>query len=261
MSRFKPYTRFARVYDLMGGDRFSTRMVEYTHRLLKKFRYHPKEVLDLCCGTGTAALLFAESGFAMTGLDRSEDMLREARHKAAARKLPLNLVHQALPNFAIKEKRGKILKKFHLVTCFYDSLNYILEEKELAETFGNVNLHLKPDGLFIFDMNTPRALKFLWGAKVYAGCHSGIAWIWQSIYYDRAKTADLRATFFVQHGKHWQMFEEIHTEKAYNNSTIKKLLHRSGFEISGFYDCFKFHKPGSKSFRIAVVAQKKREMK
>ena len=255
-TKFKAYTRFAEVYDLMGGDRFSEQMVEYTFSLLKKFRYQPRTILDLCCGTGTAAIMFTEQGYDVTGLDGSEYMLTAARYKAKKKKLKIPFYHQKLPDFKIRQKKSKEPLKFDLITCFYDSLNYLLEEDQLAAAFRNVNRHLTEDGLFIFDMNTFRALKYIWGAKTYADSLDDIAWIWKTITYDRARLTDLRAIFFLEKGNRWERFEELHTERAYSNSTIRKCLRHSGFEIPGFYDCFKNRKPTAKTTRIAVAAKK-----
>ena len=52
----------------------------------------PARVLDLGCGTGFASVLLAEMGYAVTGLDQSENMLREARQKAAARQVDVRFV-------------------------------------------------------------------------------------------------------------------------------------------------------------------------
>ena len=199
-TKFKAYTRFAEVYDLMGGDRFSEKMVEYTFGLLKKFKYQPRNILELCCGTGTAAIMFAEQGYEVSGLDGSEYMLTAARYKAKKKKLKIPFYHQKLPNIGISRGKSKELEKFDLVTCFYDSLNYILDETKLAESFKRVNQHLVDDGLFIFDMNTFYALKYLWGAKTYADSLDDIAWIWKTITYEKARQADLRAVFFLKKG-------------------------------------------------------------
>ncbi|MDO4795377.1 MAG: class I SAM-dependent methyltransferase [Brachymonas sp.] len=52
----------------------------------------PAHVLDLGCGTGFASVLLAEMGYHVTGLDQSENMLREARQKAADRKVDVTFL-------------------------------------------------------------------------------------------------------------------------------------------------------------------------
>ncbi len=253
---YRPYTRLAEIYDLKGHDRFSIQMVEYTFRLLKQLHFRPRKILDLCCGTGTAAIIFTEQGYEVTGLDGSREMLAVARSKALKKRVSIKFVHQRLPHFDIMEMKNQPVQ-FDLITCYFDSLNYILKEDELRGTFVSAARHLRPGGLLIFDMNTASALKNLWGDKIYSGIKPGIAWIWESLHFEKAHQADLRTTCFVKKGKHWEMFEEIHTEKTYSNRTIRKGLRSAGFEVVKFYECMKFRGPTRKSFRIAVVARKK----
>ena len=52
----------------------------------------PARVLEFGCGTGFASVLLAELGYSVTGLDQSENMLAQARAKAAARKLDITFV-------------------------------------------------------------------------------------------------------------------------------------------------------------------------
>jgi len=249
----KPYHRFAKVYDQMGADRFSEKMVEYTCRILSRLRDHPKSILDLCCGTGTAAIIFADSGYDVVGLDGSKYMLKMARKKAAFKNLPIKFHHQQLPDFDIKSGRKRAT--FDLITCFYDSLNYLLKESELQRCFKTVNDHLNPGGLFIFDMNTFHAFKHIW-SKTYAGCHEGIAWIFESKTDDKKKIAEMTANFFLKKGKHWQNFSEIHRERAYTLTTLKRLLKRSGLAVEKVYRCFRFRQPTQTANRIVVVARK-----
>lgn len=258
--RFKPYTRIAAIWDEIGQDKFSERMVDYTLQILKRKNFQPRSVLDLCCGTGTAAIRFARKGWEVYGLDGSADMLEIAAGKIRKEKVTVRLIHQRLPEFEIKRTGGLGLKTFDLVTAYYDSLNYLLKEEELSVCLRNVNRHLNPEGLFISDMNTKEALKYLWGEKIYARAYDKIAWIWQSLFYERAAQADLRAICFVRKGKLWERFEEMHTEKAYPLSVLKRLLHSAGFRVEHLYDCFRFAKPKRKAYRLAWVARKVRNV-
>ena len=62
----------------------------------------PARILDLGCGTGSLAVLVAEAGHEVSGVDRSAEMLAVARAKAAAAGVRLDLARgdAAEPPFA-----------------------------------------------------------------------------------------------------------------------------------------------------------------
>lgn len=247
----KIYQRFAEVYDAMGADRHSHQMVEYTFRIARKFGLDITTVLDLCCGTGSALRLYSEIGWRATGVDASPAMLACARQKL--KKYKVTLHQQTLPRFSIPIPRNG----FDLVTSFYDSLNYLLTAGDLKAAFRSTFRHLRPGGLFVFDMNTAEALKIIWDGHIYADTRDDLAWIWKNIYDQKEQTADCIATFFVKTGAHqWERFTEIHTERAYPNGEIKRLLRDVGFVIKGFYRCHTFEAATARSYRICAVAQK-----
>lgn len=244
------YERFADVYDKMGSDRFSARMFTYTEQLLGRLGYHPKSVLDLACGTGTAALKWAARDLVTFGIDGSRHMLAVARRKARENKLKINFSHQPLTAFTLS-------KPVDMVTCYFDSLNYLLTESDLAACFRSAAKALYPGGYFIFDMNTIEAMKVIWGAQVYADETPDLAWVWKNCYYPKSKTAEVKATFFVRKGKMWERFDEVHAEKGYSMTEIRRCLNGAGFEVVQVYDCFTFRKPKPDCLRIAFVARKR----
>lgn len=252
----KPYEKFARVYDRMGADLHSVKMTEYTFRLIRKFDIEVSDLLDLCCGTGAALQIFHERDYRVCGLDGSAAMLTRAKKKLEGAKVPL--VRQTLPRFFIPEKnRSKKPRLFDLVTCYFDSLNYLKNKADLKAAFQSVSRHLRKGGWFIFDMNTPEALKTLWGSQCYAGSDRNLAWIFQNDYRPEKPSAACHVTLFVKENGRWQRWEESHIEYGYENNEIKKLLRESGFTVKGFYSCFTFEKPGKRTTRIAAVARKK----
>ena len=251
-----PYKYMAKYYDEIRMDNFSTLMVEYTFKLLKRAKAKPKTMLDLCCGTGTAACLFSQKRIQTTGLDRSPEMLKVARKKARQQNLKIDFVRQELPSFNIYEKGGRTIKTFDLISCYFDALNYLLTENDLQRCFESVYNHLNPGGLFIFDMNTNCMLRKFWPKNRSSGCTDNYAYIWPVRYDEKTKTAHLDAFFFVKDGKIWRRYQEHHAERAYPNHVIKKLLKRSGLITKYLYHCLKFRRPTPKTRRIAVVAQR-----
>lgn len=256
-SKADVYGKFASVYDDIGGDHFSVDMVAYTERIIKRHKIKAVSLLDLCCGTGSAMKLFADSGLSVSGLDGSSSMLKQARIKL--KDYNPELYHQTLPSISIREsKLSNKAKKFDLITCYYDSLNYLKNERELQATFRSVYRHLKPGGYFIFDMNTIEALKMIWGSQIWGDVKDDLSWIFLNNFDEKNNRATLSATFFKRKGKVWQRFDEQHIEKAYPNSEIKKMLYQAKFNITGFYRCFSFQKPTDKTTRICVVAKRQR---
>ena len=250
------YKKFATVYDQMDADQHSKKMIPYCQKIFRKFKIKPNRGLDLCCGTGSAIYAFENLGITMSGLDQSAEMLAIAAKKNKKHKV--KLYQKSLPTFRLLDQNdSKKQQTFDMVTSFYDSLNYMLNEKDLGDAFSSVSKHLDSKGWFIFDMNTPQSLKTIWDEQVYAGVQNSMAWIWQNDYNPKIKQAACHATFFKKKGEHWERFDETHFERAYPNGLIQKLLRSSGFVIKGYYECYTFEKPTRDSYRICVVAQKK----
>jgi ubiquinone/menaquinone biosynthesis C-methylase UbiE len=244
------YQKFARVYDQIGSDNFSTRMFSYTQRLLSRLKYRPRAVLDLACGTGTAAVMWAEHGATVYGIDASEQMLGIAEQKATEAKVSLALSQQQMTSFSLPNK-------VDLVTCYFDSLNYLLTLSDLTACFKCARRVMYDDSYFIFDVNTPEAMKVLWGSQVYADEVDDVAWIWKNCYFPKGKRAEIKAIFFVRQGDLWERFEENHAERGYTITEIRKTLRAAGLKPVHIYECLTFSKPDRKSMRLAVVAKKK----
>jgi len=257
MSKSLPYAKLAAVWDLIGQDQHSIKMVEYTDMIFKRFGITPTTGLDLCCGTGTAISLLLDRGYIMSGLDGSSPMLASAAKKLKGR--GVKLYHKTLPRFRLLSTvDSRQSMAYDFVTCFYDSLNYITSERDLGATFRSVGNHLNKGGWFIFDMNTPAALKNVWGSQVHAEARrDDIAWVWKNSYNPRTTSALLQTTTFVKEGAHWRRIDEDHLERGYSNTTIKRLLREAGFVIKGYYSCHTFEPPQRDSFRICAVARRK----
>jgi SAM-dependent methyltransferase len=251
----KPYTRFAQVYDLMGADRHSAKMVEYSFKIFRRFNIKATCGLDLCCGTGTAISLFLDQRLQMSGMDQSAAMLALAARKLKGK--GVKLYQKSLPRFKIlRDSDSRKTRKFDLITCFYDSLNYLKNARELKTAFRSVYNHLHKGGWFIFDMNTPAALKIIWGGQVYADAKDNLAWVWKNTYHEKTRSATCHATFFVKQDKSWERFDEEHVERAYDNAILIRLLREAGFQIKGFYRCFGFVQPKRGTYRICGVAKR-----
>jgi SAM-dependent methyltransferase len=141
------YDRFARFYDAAMDDP----RPRGARVLASIDRYLPRasSVLELGCGTGS--ILAQLTRFpALTGLDRSAEMLAVASEKVPTARLLLG----DIDDFWLDER-------FDVVACVFDTLNHLLTFEAWLSLFDSVYDHLVEDGLFIFDVNTVGELRRL----------------------------------------------------------------------------------------------------
>ncbi len=205
------YKNFAAVYSKGPYTQYSLWLADALPRVLKRFHAKPASLLDIACGEGSFAVSAAKRHFAVTGLDQSADMLRIARAKARKQRVPVRFVNGDMRSIPFEEK-------FDLVTCWYDSLNYLLKQENLRKTFEGVAKALRPGGLFIFDMNMEHALSVIWQeppTRIQQDTRE-IFEAHQASYDTGRHVATLRITAFVKtHGK-WFKVNERHEERAYS---------------------------------------------
>lgn len=241
---------FAQVYDKAGFSSFSERMIPYIDQQLERLNSQPESVLDLACGTGTAAILLARRGLRVYGVDGSQHMLEMAKQKAAEEKAHVEFLLSDMRSFTIPEK-------VDLAVSLYDSLNYILKPEELVSVFVRVREHLKENGFFMFDMNTLYNMKYGWDNRF------SVFWMTDDIlviesntHHQKSKTTTKSFTFFVK--REDEMFERIleeHTERGYTANEIEGALTDAGLELVSCYECLTFTKPQLKARRIFCIGK------
>lgn len=77
------YTKFAWAYDLLIQGPATTRVDFIVDQLHGRGILPGAHLLDAGCGTGTYSIALAREGFRVRGIDRSGDLIAEARRKAA----------------------------------------------------------------------------------------------------------------------------------------------------------------------------------
>jgi len=152
VSTAESYGAFAFAYDQALGERYFRAVRRLLADVLDRFPSASMTHLDVCCGTALAMPFFANRGFVSTGVDISPVMLSVAR-KRATRLVAGNVC--ALP------MRGV----FSRITCLYDSLNHLLDRRDLVSAFREVACVMDGGSLFLFDMNHPEIYPEVWGMK------------------------------------------------------------------------------------------------
>jgi len=248
------YARYAPLYDASGQVRFALLSHAYLRELLVRHPASGRRALDLACGTGTLALLLADEGWSVTGLDSSAAMLAQAEAKAAGG--PAS-AHVSFVLGDMRQVAGVVpAASFDLATCTYDSLNYMLSAADLAACFVAAAHALAPGGLYVADMNTRHFLEFDWGECAVRE-QDGYVQIERSQFDPVDSTNSMRLTGFVgDDATGYERFDELHVERAYPPELVDALLEQAGLRVEAQYDSFTFSAPGPHTQRIFWVARK-----
>ncbi len=223
-----PYSAYARVYDQIGQRAFGERMAGVILAELSRLEFHPRSVLDLGCGTGSATLAFARAGLRAVGLDRSTQMLERAREYSRDADLTVDFIEGDMIEL-------DPLAPVDLVTCIYDAVNYLADGVELRQFFRSVYQVLSPGGAFVFDMNTRRRLMSSWEQGLMLAGDSDDLYLTYRSWYDHAIDASplIVTGFQRQSDACWVRFDEEHVERAWRIEEVTEWLQASGFEVAG----------------------------
>ena len=223
----EPYTSLADAYCAGEELGFSEEIARFAlDQENSIFPGRLSSVADIACGAGAACIVFAGHGLNVTGTDKSPYMIRKAEANAMRAGRDVLFMVQDYRDLALGEP-------VDLVTCMYDSLNFMRSESDLAKVFSAVHAALHRGGLFIFDMYTIRGIAETWGTKAEihtVGADHFIATRTAMDFDGRTNTKTLYGFSRAGDGQ-WRRWEERHQIWAYPIDLIEALLAGSGFQL------------------------------
>ena len=103
-----------------------------------------RRVLDLGCGTGGHCLPLANRGYTVVGVDRSAEMLQQARCKARQHDVPVTFEQRDLCDF-VSDGR------FDAVILMFAVMSYQRTNDAVRAALAAARRNLRKDGLLVFD--------------------------------------------------------------------------------------------------------------
>jgi SAM-dependent methyltransferase len=146
MSCFVDYSRY---YNLLYKDKDYVGEVRYVHDLIQKYNPGAKSILNLGCGTGNHDFELIKSGYEVTGIDTSLEMLTIANTRLS-NITPHNSTTS--PHFFEGDIRtARLGNTFDVVISLFHVMSYQTTNNDLQAAFATAKAHLNPGGLFLFD--------------------------------------------------------------------------------------------------------------
>lgn len=286
MEEMEAYTGFAEVYDTFMDDTPYEEWADFLAELIGKYgisrpvqpareagaeqTFDPAQpagaqpslrealeeeknlVLDLGCGTGTLTELLSGKGFDMIGVDNSEEMLQLAMEKKEKSGSKILYLCQDMRDLDLYSTVGTVIS-----VC--DSINYLLEDEDVADTFSLIENYLYPGGIFIFDFNTLYKYETVIGDTTIAENRDDCSFIWENYYHEEEHINEYDLTIFAREKKNresFRRFQETHYQRGYTLEEMRRFVENSGLSLVTVMDAETHKTPTEESERIYVVARK-----
>ncbi len=238
----KIYNEVASIYDYLMRSVDYKYWSDYIYSITKKHIKPGSNVLELAAGNCNFSKYFIKRYPKLIVTDISLSMLR---HK----------IQKNIPKICCNMVELPFNIKFDLIYSTFDSVNYILTEKELVKYFNIINLYLTDKGICTFDVslekNSYKHLRYSHRKGVYQKVH----FEQQSEYNE--KTRIHKNSFEIK--KDGTIFKEIHKQKIYPFETYFNLLDLTGFYVVNCYEAFTFDDGKSTSDRVQFVIKKRKK--
>lgn len=243
------YGSFAAFYDALTDDVDYAAWSTYLLAAITRHGGRADAVLDLACGSGSLSLELAARGCDVIGVDGSADMLAIAREKAAEAGEDILFLCQDM-------RQLDLYGTVDTAVCMLDSLSHILHTDDLREIFRRLGLFIAPDGLLIFDVNTPYKHAHVLGDNAFVFEREEFLCAWRNRYLPATHEVEMALDFFLEEedGTYTRYTDTVR-ERAYSLQTWKNLLAEAGFDLLGVYDERQFTAPAEDAQRWVLVAR------
>lgn len=219
-TKLEAYEYLAYYYDLLLSDTDSFSL------WLKEIESEEfKDVLELASGSGLMAKILKEKGYNIIASDISSSMKEAASKNFDGEYLILNMSNY------------KLYKKFDLILCICDSINY-LNEDELDSFFKCCYDHLNKNGRLIFDMHHLNRLNEFENEYIEENTVDGLEYQWTIVSDKDSSTLNEHFTFYTPNG----MIQEQHLQNVFKPSLIIKKMKDLGYDVKYIEDFVKDEK-------------------
>jgi len=219
------FDRIAEYYDDLHED------VDYPAEctLLEKvisgvLHRQPATVLDLGCGTGNHALILAERGCRVTGIDSSARMLRVARAKARGHRNPAFV--------RADMRRFDLGRTFDAAICMDGAYTHLLTERDLLAHLRTVRRHLSPGGVHVFEFAQTLKAETEGPGWIYHEGPPQIVWLYDLAFDRRRRLVTAKDRFFAFDGDRVRRrLVGTYSTRVTSVPDLRRLLARGGMRL------------------------------
>ncbi|MGB5541663.1 MAG: class I SAM-dependent methyltransferase [Gammaproteobacteria bacterium] len=255
MSNFRKYASY---YDLLYLDKDYSAEVDYIDTLLRRYAPAARRILELGSGTGRHALLLAQKGYSLHGVDLSEDMVRIAcdrqRDGAAGNSAGVSFNQGDIRDYRAGQTFDVVMALFHVV-C-YQTAN-----QDIISTFRTAAAHLEEGGIFIFDCWYGPAVLTEQPERRTKAVENAALEIVRETTPELLPDSDIVDVHFDVTVREkasgiQEQFHELHRMRYLFSPEVDHFLQQSGFALQATEEWLGGGRPGTGTWNVCYVARK-----
>lgn len=221
-TKVRPYAGLAPCYDRLVGAQLHPVISESFDHCVQRLGLSFRSVADVGCGTGRFLRHLSRYGVPMIGVDKSPEMLRIAARRLQGTEVLLSC----------QDIRGlRLPHEVDLITCNGDTLNYLLEDADVARALGACRDNLSPRGHLVVDLLTgvpPKApAKVVWASVPGPGTVTR----WRSSADRGRRLTRVEVMLGRQALDGWRWAREVHVQRWYPIPWVLAMLEDTGLHV------------------------------
>ena len=192
-------------------------------------------ILDLACGKGRHSVFLNSLGFHVTGLDLSENSIKDAKKKETSS------LH-----FNVHDMRNLYNTQFEVVLNLFTSFGYFEKDLDNFKVIQTIKSSLKQKGIGVIDfMNSPHVIENLIPQNSYES--DGVIFKLKRSYSDGFITKDIEV---LDSDKTYQFQEKV---RAYSLQDFETMLSNAGLHLLECFGNYKLEPFNSKTSKRLIL--------
>jgi SAM-dependent methyltransferase len=243
------FATYSQYYDLLYQEKNYTAEVAYIDSLLNRYNIPGRELLEFGSGTGKHGRLLAELGYSVTGIERSAEMVDISTVTSG-----FNCQQGDICTVHLNRSFDAVISLFHVVS-------YQVSNEALRAVIARASEHLKPGGLFVFDVWYSPAVYSQRPAvrvKRIVKDERVITRIAEPTEFPNENRIDVQYTVFAQdlNAGAFQTFSETHPMRHFSLPELKMLAELNGFDLLTAEEFLTGNKPGVDTWGVCLVLRR-----
>jgi len=249
-----PYDAFGlyyAYYDLLYRDKDYNKEGHYVAEILRRHNPGAQTILELGSGTGNYSKILANLGFIVTGIEQNERMMSLAKAKSIP---DFNGLVDNIVFFETDIRFDAVVSLFHVISY----LNY---NEEIKACFKRTAQHLKPRGIFIFDVwYTPAVYTQRPAARmkrVENEVVEIVRFAQPSLIYEENRV-EVKYQLFIKDKSsgHYEALNEIHSLRHFSTPEISLFAEEAGFSVIETEEFLTAKSPCADTWGVCYILQK-----